>query len=329
MHKRLENSRRWAEILAVLYIAVITVSANGFHLFFLLFPELGALAADVLVRPNGAWAREPWKLIVTPTVTAAVGIVIGRHLPYGVLGILITMALSIGIIFVLRSSVAPAISAGVLPLVLGVRSWLYPLSILFGLSILAAVLFLWKRSGPGKTLMRGHSGEAEAIEILESGPHGKNWLLALFLFTGVVGAIAQVTGLRFILFPPLVVMAYEMFGHPHTCAWAKPPLLFPIACFLAAGVGVGFDRWLGVTPLAVAAALAVCLVIVRAFKLRMPPALSIGLLPFVMKSPTLIYAVSVGVGSAALTAAFVFFHKTLDNSLHPMQANKTSNTSLI
>jgi len=322
MHKRLENSRRWAEVIAVLYIAGIAACANGFHLYFLLFPELGALAADVLIRPNGAWAREPWKLMVTPTVTAVVGIVIGRLLPYGVLGILIAMALSIGIIFVLRSSVAPAISAGILPLVLGVRSWLYPLSILFGLGILAAVLFLWKRSGPGKALMLGHSGEAEAIEILESEPRGKNWLMALFLFAGAVGAIAQVTGLRFILFPPLVVIAYEMFGHPHTCAWAKPPLLFPIACFLAAGVGVGFDQWLGVTPLAVAATLAVCIVIVRAFKLRMPPALSIGLLPFVMTSPTWTYAASVVVGSAALTAAFVLFHKTLANSLQPMDARE-------
>jgi hypothetical protein len=322
MPKRLKNSRRWAEIIAVLYIAVIAACANGFHLFFLLFPELGALAADVLVRPNGAWAREPWKLMVTPTLTAVVGIVISRLLPYGILGILITMALSIGIIFVLRSSVAPAISAGVLPLVLGVRSWLYPLSILSGLSILAAVIFLWKRSRPGKKLMLEHSGEADAIEILESRPHGKNWLLALFLFTGVVGAIAQVTGLRFILFPPLVVIAYEMFCHPHTCAWAKPPLLFPIACFLAAGVGVGFDRWLGVTPLAVAATLGVCLIIVRSFKLRMPPALSIGLLPFVMTSPTLKYAVSVGVGSTALTGAVVLFHKTLANSLQPTRAGE-------
>jgi hypothetical protein len=322
MHKRFENSRRWAEIIAVLYMAVIVACANGFHLFFLLFPELGALAADVLIRPNGAWAREPWKLMVTPTVTALVGIVISRLLPYGVIGILITMALSIGIIFVLRSSVAPAISAGILPLVLGIRSWLYPLSILFGLSILAAVLFLWKRSRPGMALMLERSGEAEAIEILESEPRGKNWLLALFLFTGAVGAIAEVTGLRFILFPPLVVIAYEMFGHPHTCAWAKPPLLFPIACFLAAGVGVGFDRWLGVTPLAVAVTLGVCLIIVRSFKLRMPPTLSIGLLPFVMTSPTWMYAASVGVGSAALTGAFVLFHKTLTNSLQPIRAGE-------
>jgi CBS-domain-containing membrane protein len=313
---KLVNPRRMAEVIAVLYIAGIAFSANRLHLVYLLFPELGALAVDVLLRPNGAWAREPWKVMVTPTATAVVGIVMGRYFPYGALGILITMALSIGIIFALRSSVAPAISAGVLPLVLGVRSWLYPLSILFGLSILVVVLFLWRRSGPGKTLMPRHNGTDDAIEVLESGAPTMKWLLALFIFTGVMGTIAQATDLRFILFPPLVVMAYEMFGHPHTCAWGRPPLLFPIACFLAAGVGVGFDRWLGVTPLAVATTLAVCIVIVRAFQLRMPPALSIGILPFVMTSPTWTYAIAVGVGAAALTGAFIIFRRTLKTSLN-------------
>ncbi|HVC91921.1 MAG TPA: HPP family protein [Acidobacteriaceae bacterium] len=320
--KELGDSRRKAELLAVVYIAVIAFSANRFHLFFLLFPELGALAADVFVRPNGAWAREPWKLVVTPTATAVVGIVIGRQLPYGIFGILITIALSIGIIFILRSSVAPAISAGVLPLVLDVKSWLYPLSILFGLCILAAVLFFWKRSGWSKTLLLVHSGENEAIEVLEGAPHGNKWLLALFVFTGVVGAIAQITGLRFILFPPLIVMAYEMFAHPRTCAWAKPPFVFPIACILAASVGVALDRWLGVTPFAVAATLAICILIVRTFRLRMPPALSIGLLPFIMMYPTLMYAVSVGLGAAALTISFVLFHKTLVTPLHPMRSRQ-------
>ncbi|MDE2465314.1 MAG: HPP family protein [Alphaproteobacteria bacterium] len=321
--KHLRDSRRGAELLAVVYIAVISFSANRFHLFFLLFPELGALAADVLTRPNGAWAREPWKLVITPTATAVVGIVIGRQLPYGVFGILITIALSIGVIFLLRSSVAPAISAGVLPLVLDVKTWLYPLSILFGLCILAVVLFVWKRSGWSKTLLVRHSVETEAIEVLESAPLGKKWLLALLIFTGVVGTIAQFTGLRFILFPPLVVMAYEMFAHPHTCAWAKPPFEFPIACFLAAGVGVALDRWLGVTPVAVAITLGICILVVRAFRLRMPPALSIGLLPFVMAAPTFIYVVSVGIGAAALTGAFVLFQKTLAFPVHRMPAGKS------
>jgi hypothetical protein len=204
------NSRRTAELIAVLYISGITFAANKSHLSYLLFPELGALAMDMLVRPRGSWARDPLRLILTPALTAAIGIVVGQFLPYGVFAILLTLALSIGLILAMRSSVAPAISAGVLPLVLDVRSWLYPISIFFGLIVLTGILWLWKRSGASTDLMRERDEEAAAIEILESGAHDRTWFLALFAFTAVIGTAAQVTGLRFILFPPLVVMAYEM-----------------------------------------------------------------------------------------------------------------------
>ncbi len=58
-------SRRVAELVAVLHIAGIDLRANRFHQPYLLFRELGALAVDVLVRPNGAWAREPLELVAT------------------------------------------------------------------------------------------------------------------------------------------------------------------------------------------------------------------------------------------------------------------------
>lgn len=55
--------------------------------------------------------------------------------------------------------------------------------------------------------------------------------------------------------------------------------------------------------------LAASVVFLRLFRLRMPPALSIGLLPFVMTSPTFKYAVSVGIGTLALTGTFLLYRK--------------------
>jgi len=110
--------RTLAEAVAVLYMVGVAATANGLHLAYIMFPELASLALDVLTRPYGKWAKEPWKLVVTPTATAMVGIAVGRYLPYGLTGILVIMSLSLGIILALRSAVAPAISAGVLPLVL-------------------------------------------------------------------------------------------------------------------------------------------------------------------------------------------------------------------
>jgi hypothetical protein len=44
--------------------------------------------------------------------------------------------------------------------------------------------------------------------------------------------------------------------------------------------------------------------ILRAFKVHMPPALAVGLLPFVMAAPNFWYPTSVGIGTVALTSCF-------------------------
>jgi hypothetical protein len=144
---------------------------------------------------------------------------------------------------------------------------------------------------------------------LESKPNGQWWFPTLFLFVAILGTIAQVTTWRFILFPPLIVMAYEMLGHPDTCPWAKPPFTFPAVCFLAALSGVEAKHWLHGTPLAATLVLIFTLALLRVARLRMPPALAIGLIPFVMPSPTVAYALSVAGGTLALTAWFMLYRR--------------------
>ena len=99
----------FAEGISVLFMALIVLAANSLHVFYILFPELGALTSDVLLRPKGKWAKEPLKLILTPSATATVGWIITNYLPYSALSILFSMVLCIGVVFALRSDVAPAI----------------------------------------------------------------------------------------------------------------------------------------------------------------------------------------------------------------------------
>jgi hypothetical protein len=53
-------------------------------------------------------------------------------------------------------------------------------------------------------------------------------------FTLLAVLAVFLTGLRFLLYPPLVVMTYEMFSYPRACPWAQRPLHLPIACCLTA-----------------------------------------------------------------------------------------------
>jgi hypothetical protein len=54
----------------------------------------------------------------------------------------------------------------------------------------------------------------------------------------VLGTLAQVTGLFFLIFPPLIVVAYEILGHPELPVWMERPRLFSLISSLTAFVGL-------------------------------------------------------------------------------------------
>lgn len=298
-----------SEVLAALYMSVITGIAVTVGPFFVLFPELGALAYEVLGRPHGRWGSAPQHLATSPALAGVIGIVVTRHLPYGPSSVLLTVICIIALISILRSPIGPAISAGLLPLVLGITSWWYPPAILFGCSLLTVVLLGWKRTAfprpaeePGIPFSLGAvvagAGEEEPPSLLwRAGP------TLLFTMTAVV--LVLLTGFRFLLYPPLVVMTYEMFSHPLSCPWAQRPLHLPVACFLTALVGFGFYCLFGVSVPTALGSVASGMVVLRLLDLRVPPALAVGLLPLVIESPTIAYPFSVGIGTALLSVWFL------------------------
>ncbi|MGC2275339.1 MAG: HPP family protein [Candidatus Binatus sp.] len=302
---------RWhrfaAELIALIYIALIAEIASATGAFYVLFPELGALAHDVFTRPRGTWARSPLMLAITPFLTAVIGIVFTRALPYGYLSVLLTVGSSVGLIMLLGSPIAPAISAGLLPLVLGVKSWWYPPGVLLGTVLLAALSILWQRLSIAQNWLEPITAADVVDETLEQNPATSWWLIALMLFVAMAVLVVKLTGLRFVLFPPLVVIGFEMFGHTAICPWAKRPMFLPAACFLTAAGGLLFWNLLGVGPLAVGCSMACGMAVLRLFDLHVPPALAVALLPFVMDHPTIAYPISVGIGTTLMTLWFLLY----------------------
>ncbi len=302
---------RWhrfgAELIALVYIAVIAEIAYATGAFYVLFPELGALSHDVFTRPRGTWASAPLLLAITPVLTAAIGVLITRALPYGYLSVLLTVGGAVVLIFALKSPVAPAISAGLLPLVLGVKSWWYPAGVALGTVLLAVLSILWKRLSLAQNWLEPFSAAELVDEAIEQTPAGSYWLIALMLFVAVAVMFVNLTGLRFLLFPPLVVIGFEMFGHTAICPWAKRPLMLPVACFLTAAGGLFFWNLLGAGPAAAACSMAWGILVLRVFDLHVPPALAVALLPFVMDSPTIAYPFSVGIGTLLMTLWFLLY----------------------
>jgi hypothetical protein len=298
-------ARFLAEVLVVSYMGAIALAAHLTGIYLLLFPELAALSHDVMTRPQGTWARQPGRLVLTPTLTAAAGLFVTRHIHYGAVPIVLIVLASLIIIKLLRSAIGPALSAGTLPMVLGEKSWMYPVAIFMGLAVLVTILWIWQCCGPPvDTPSKYSTHDSRVIDELENNPHDRFWVVTLLAFVLLLGIPAQRTGLRFILFPPLIVMAYELFGHPEIPGWMERPSLFPVTCILTATGGVVALHLCRSSVVGVMLTVLCSIGILRAFKVHMPPALAVGLLPFVMASPNMRYPLSVGIGTAALTLCF-------------------------
>jgi len=310
--------RLGGELIALAYIAIIAEIACATGAVYVLFPELGALSHDVMTRPRGTWANAPLLLAITPVLTGVVGIVFTRSLPYGYLSVLLTVGGAIAVVLALRSPVAPAISAGLLPLVLGVKSWWYPPAIALGTVLLATLCVPWKKYCATRMVAAAPAESDKAREnlhndllddLIEMPPSGYGWLVVLMAFVAFAMFFVKLTGLRFVLFPPLVVIGFEMLGHTAICPWADKPMRLPLACFLTA-LG-GFISWhfLGATPLAAACSMAWGIAVLRMFDLHVPPALAVALLPLVMDKPTIAYPFAVGIGTTLLSLWFLAYQR--------------------
>lgn len=232
------RARLAAEAIAAAYIGFIAITASATGIYFIMFPELGALSFDVFGRPRGRWSNSPVLLATTPALTAIVGILVTRNLPYGFLSVMITVA-----------------------------------------------------------------GQPDRH------PVGFAWVVALLLFVFIAEAVVKLTGLRFVLFPPLVVIAYEMFAHRASCGWADEPFRLPVACFAASLGGFGFWYLFGANPIAAVCSMGLGIGVLRVTRVHVAPALAVALLPMVMEAPTLAYPFAVGLGTLMLTLWFYLFER--------------------
>jgi hypothetical protein len=292
------------EALAAGCIAVVAVIAAATGMYYVMFPELGALAWDVAIRPRGKWSTSPIFLALTPVATGAIGIAITRAMPYGIASVMLDVGAALILITASGSPISPAISAGLLPLVIGITSWMYPPGILIGTAMLAAVSILWRRLQPDAAIDFPHQPD-ETLPNLA--PPGLAWVVALLAFVAGAYGVVRLTGMRFVLFPPLTVIAYEMFGHAASCAWADRPVRLPVACLLTSAGGYAFWCLLGPSPAAAGLSMVWGIVVLRAMRVHVPPALAVALLPQVMDHPTILYPLAVGLGTSMLSGWFYVY----------------------
>jgi hypothetical protein len=285
---RLHAEGRGAWLGTAAFLAAITALGQLSGLTLLLFPELGALASVVFSDPASPWARSPRLLVLTPLLTAVAGILVSSHLPYGPVAVSLVLAAGLLVLRGLRSPVAPALSAGYLPVALDIHSWTYPLAILLAL----AALVLLSR-------LRSH-GSAEPAPAAEAFPPTRRWLPPMVLFLAGALPLNQLLGSHLVLYPPLLVIAWETLAHGDEAPWRCRYAALMTATVAAAVVGLVLARSLGPVPLAVFLAALLTALLLDRLKLTCPPAYAVALLPLVLPQPPLAYPLLVMVGGGWL-----------------------------
>lgn len=304
-----------AALASAAYLGLITALARASGVDLLLFPELAALTTVVIANPGHPWARSPRLLVLTPVLTGTVGIALSNLLPEGPLTVLLVVTLSLLLIRGLRSPVMPALSAGLLPLALGLHSWIYPLALLpgtLGLALLIRLRRHWPRLGPVALIpspLPSPAGAAEPVGAVLP-PLGL-WFGPLALFLAGALLLVRLLGSPLVLYPPLLVLAWETLARPDHCPWRQRLGAVLVSTAIAALAGLLLVRWLGPVPQATVLTVLLVSALLARLRLSCPPVFAVALLPFVIHAPTPALPLHVLTGTAWLVVVTAL---TLDHA---------------
>lgn len=289
--------KRYVSAAAAVLVMVLAAESTGE--MELLFPEAAALFIGAWTLPSQPWKVSRPVLVLLMGTSAILGICVVRFVPAP---LYIQLALAFiciaGILFISRTSMVPAISACILPVMLGTRSWVYPLAVAV-LAVLA-VLGRWgmERAGWVQPVEQTRVAGKPRSEFIR-------WLKLLLCFL-VLAVLPAVTGAVYFIVPPLIVVFIE-YSNPGF-RQGKSVVKVAAVLFLSALTGVAARMVLHEklhVPLTVAAVTAITLLfcVQHVSGVRFPPAGALALLPMLLPADGLwLYPIEAGAGAIVLIA---------------------------
>lgn len=162
-----------------------------------ILPEMAALCIGCFLYRKESWIKKPINLFILPSSTAFMGFFI-NYLEINIAVKIVVVLVSIFLfLHLLKSSLAPAIATGLLPIVTDCESYLFLISIIFfmGLLALCTSVFLIKEKR-----------QISSVDEPKKGISIMLYLLVIFVWLG----ICYLEGNSSIaVIPPIVVMGFE------------------------------------------------------------------------------------------------------------------------
>ena len=275
----------------------------------IIFPEIAALSIGCFLAPNLNWKTSYARMIICIEICAVAGVCIVAltALP---LWIQVSLAFIIGqLIFMLsRTSLAPMISAIVLPVLLQTKSLVYPIAtLLLTMFIVTVRLILEKTSVKEKNEFLPMPSTEKA-----------DWCAFAFrtVFVAILACICLKLGLKFMIAPPLLVAFTELCRPDCPAAKRKPQIVLLVSLCALAGAAMRLILVMkcGLSPAVAALPIGILIVIlVKSFGLYFPPAGAMAVLALLIPDDTvLLYPVEVILGITILSFAADIWVKRLE-----------------
>lgn len=247
-----------------------------------IFPEITAVAIGALAAPKQSWNVSRLRLLLTITAAAIIGVgLVFVPIP-PVIKVPLAMVCAVACVTISKTEFLPAVSACVLPVLLGTKSPVYIGSVVVMTSlILLAQLILEKCGLREKSVFTPVQPDKQLFALR----------IRQIAAASVICMIPLLTKEIFFIAPPLIVAFFEM-SKPHSKLLERSPQTASL--MILASVSGVLSRFLLTEklglPLAVSAALscAVILAAVCRMKLYFPPCGAIATLPFIIPEGALL-----------------------------------------
>ena len=300
--KRLnEKTRKTIEYLCVIAAVFLMVLASELlGEKEIIFPEIAALAIGCFLAPKLNWRTSYVRMIICIELCAVAGvcIVAFTSLP---LWVQVSLAFIIGqLVFMLsRTSLAPMISAIVLPVLLQTRGFVYPIAALL-LTVFVVTVRLLLEKGAVK-----EKNDFTPMPL----PSKADLCVFAFrtIFVAVLAFICLKLDLKFSIAPPLLVAFTELCRADCPAGKRKPQVVLLVSLCALAGAAMRFVLVMkcGISPAVAALPIGVLIIVlVKSFKLYFPPAGAMAVLALLIPDgAVLLYPAEVALGITILALA--------------------------
>ncbi|NCT39922.1 hypothetical protein GTW56_29790 [Bacillus sp. EB93] len=259
-----------------------------------ILPEIAAMAIAMWVYREAGLIRQPSKIFLAPSITAAIGFAVNQ-LPVAYVGkVILTLVLLMLFLRIIQSNLAPSIATGLLPLVMNANEWTFILSVIvFTLILMLGVLVFGLNKGLEKKVNIQYK-----------------YMLVFLVLNFVWIGLCWIAGYpKLAVIPPILVVVYEVLQKPmYNGKMAfKQGLVLTLSATVGSLLYFAIDSWI----LVILLAMLLMLVLLRIVGIRMPPVYAFPLLLFVFPEEII---VKLPIG--ALGASVFFFGLVLAFKKH-------------